>query len=523
MRTGRGSWRGAVLLVGAAFVAWALIPFIALFDELGTSGGVFTGAVGSDAYNQFQYQAWIRDASTHVLSSNLFGMEPAHHDFLHPMYLLSGLLLHTGLDIQWVYLLWRPIALVLLVYAFARYAQRMLPERPWQAIAALVLALFYLTPAFKVSEWLDTYESWGGIDLLIAGRDMSIARVGWGTDHTAIAIALMPLFLLGVESVLREAADGPRRAALSRTALLTAGAGMLSSWLHPAQGGTLFLIAVGVALVSGPLQRRNVALLPIAAASLAPLLYLKILTWTDPSWELAAASSQYPRIPAVPLLLTIAPLAVFSLLGLPRRWPRSDGDRMLLLWPLAAAVIYFVNDQFPVHALGGLSLPLAVLAVRGWARVRERVPVPAVAGAAVVAALTVPGVLNPIEPLKLAIRLGTPLYQLTDREHDAMSYLRDAPDGGVLARPQLSLSVASFTGHPVWAGHGKWTPDSEVRAGEADAFFDGGGDAPAFVRRAGVRYVLADCSASRDLEAALRTVTSDIRRFGCVRVYEVDT
>ena len=42
---------------------------------------------------------------------------------------------------------------------------------------------------------------------------------------------------------------------------------------------------------------------------------------------------------------------------------------------------------YPVHALGGLSLPLAILAVRGWRRLR----LPAVAGAAAVALITVPG------------------------------------------------------------------------------------------------------------------------------------
>lgn len=510
------------LVVVAALAVWSAIPFIALFQARGSAGGVFTGAVGSDAYNQFQYEAWIRDAGNHVLSSNLFGMEPAHHDFLQPMYLLSGLLLHTGLDIQWVYLLWRPVAIVVVVFAVAAYARRWFPDSAPQRIAALVLAVFYFTPALRLATELDKYDAWGGVDLLIGARDMSITRATWGTDHTAIAIALMPVFLLGLERLLARAGEDPRGAIFSRTALLTGGAGMLASWLHPAQGATLLLILIGLAILSPP-WRRHVALLVPAVATLAPLLYLKILTWTDPSWELAAKSAEYPLLPALPLLLTVAPLAVFSLLGL--RLPRSDAERMLLLWPLAAAAVYFVNKQFPPHALGGLSIPLAILAVRGWSRITRPLRLPAVAGVVGLVLLAIAVVQpNPIKQLKLVAQLGQPLYRLTDEQHDAMRFLEDAPDGGVLARPELSMSVPAFTGHPVWAGHGKWTPNSAGRDAESNAFFDGGvrqAEARSFLAGTGVRYVLADCKAHKDLASDLTPVTRAVHRFGCVRVYEV--
>ena len=65
-------------------------------------------------------------------------------------------------------------------------------------------------------------------------------------------------------------------------------------------------------------------------------------------------------------------------------WPMGI---VVLLWIGACVVTYFVNDSFAPHALQGLSLPFAVLAVRAWRRLR----LPAVLGVAGVALITIPG------------------------------------------------------------------------------------------------------------------------------------
>ena len=45
-------------------------------------------------------------------------------------------------------------------------------------------------------------------------------------------------------------------------------------------------------------------------------------------------------------------------------------ERALLLWIAACFITYFANDAFATHAFQGLSFPWAVLAVRGWSRLR---------------------------------------------------------------------------------------------------------------------------------------------------------
>lgn len=398
--------RRVVLGVLAAFAIWSLVPLVPLLEAVNDRGGVLTGTTGSDAYNQFQYLAWMRDAGRHILISNPFGLTPVHHDFLQPMYVVSGLLNRAGLDIRYAYLIWRPVAIVVLVLSFALYTRRLMGESRMAWLAALLLALFYFTPLLTFLGRIGEFEWGGGFDLLIASREVSASRLTWGADHTAISVALMPLFLLSLERVLA------RGRLFGREVALAAALGLFTSWLHPAQGGTLFFIVVGL-MIAGRLQRRYWSLLVPLAAAGAPLLYFKILTWTDAAWEIASQTSAYPHLPLLPLALGIGPLLLFSLLGLPRRFPASERERMLLIWPLAALIVYIVNEQFPPHAFNGLSLPLAILAVRGWSRLR----LPALAGAAALAIAIVPAMTDPIGPLRRAVQYGGPLYLLTDDQY----------------------------------------------------------------------------------------------------------
>ena len=110
----------------AVLVIWALAPLAAAVIHVAAHGGVLTGTNGSDYFDQFQYLAWIRDSGDHLLASNLWVIGPTPHDYLHPMYVISGLLWRLGLSIQLAYLIWTPIALVVLFIGSAAYTRRLL-------------------------------------------------------------------------------------------------------------------------------------------------------------------------------------------------------------------------------------------------------------------------------------------------------------------------------------------------------------------------------------------------------------
>jgi hypothetical protein len=530
--TPRGWWRESLRLTrehALAFaVMWAVafVPLIAIAVHVARHGGVLTGVNGGDYFDQFQYLAWIRDEGSHLLASNLWVTGPTPHDYVQPMYLVSGILWRLGLSLQLAYVLWKPVAVLVLFLGFAVYVRHTVQSGRWARVAALALALFYVTPVLPFDDWLHFLSPGHTYQLVLAVNDPDAVLNLWGLEHTAIAIGLMPVFLIACERLL---ADEPPP---GRLWLVTAAvAGLLVSWLHPWQGAILLGVLGGLFLVRGP-RRRYLRLAIPAAATLAPLIYGLILSRTDASWHaFEVASTRSPSVPVWALFASFAPIAALAVLGLRR--PRGDREWMLLLWILATVAVYVVIPQFPPHALCGISLPLAVLAVAGWRRAVTRLRAPrALAAAAAVAAvllLTVPSLVDHFNGLPdnfantSSGAISRSMYRLTDDQADALRFLdRDPQRGAVLAPWLLSLSVPAFTDRPVYVGHLQWEPRGVLLA--ADTFFASQATVPPGTRRAilaasKARFVLASCDSS-SLGSALAPVARPVARFGCVTVYE---
>ena len=74
------------------------------------NGRVWTGTDGVYIVDQMQYLAWIRDASHHVLSSNLFVLRATPHDYFQPAVVISGAITALGVAPWLSLLLWKPVA-----------------------------------------------------------------------------------------------------------------------------------------------------------------------------------------------------------------------------------------------------------------------------------------------------------------------------------------------------------------------------------------------------------------------------
>jgi hypothetical protein len=501
---------------------WAAEPLAQLLVHVARHGGVLTGAYGQDPYDQLAYLAWIRDAGNHILASNLWSIAPTPHDYLHPMYLVSGLLWRLGASVQVAYLLWSPIGLLVLFLGFAAYVRHQFPDNPRAQAAVLVLALFYETPLLAVAHWTSLLSPGHELQLLFASDDAYSALNLWGFEHTAIAIGLMPVFLIACERLLTTREF--RRGGWSAVAAI---AGALVSWLRPWQGLMLLLI-VGVLFVARPPRRRFLALAVPVAATVLPLLYGVVLARADPSWaSFQAKTMRAGTAPWWALLGSFGPVGVLALVGLGA--PRTDRDWMLLLWPLACAAVYFVIPEDPPHALSGITLPLAVLAVRGWPRLRVPRAIAVPAALAAIAAVTVPAAVYHVQ---------TARQDFTDPTHAALLQLQVLPPdeaaalafiahshrpGGVLAPQFMSMSVPGLTGHPTYNGHVMWQPSANgVLAAQ---FFDPRvSDPTGTVRReilvrSRATYFIAQCGAAAQLPSAIAPLASPVRRFGCVTVY----
>ena len=152
--------------------------------------------------------------------------------------------------------------------------------------------------------------------------------------------------------------------------------GAVASTLHPWQGETMILLVLGAELVRWrdlrlwwqTRQWRRLALPVLTLALIGlPLVYYLLLGHLDLSWNLARAASKH-AFPWTAIALAVAPLGLFALLGYRGR-ADTFLELMLRVWAPAAIFIYFFSatglSATPLHAFDGITIPLAMLAVKG--------------------------------------------------------------------------------------------------------------------------------------------------------------
>jgi hypothetical protein len=506
-------WELAILglLTAVAFAPLAVLLVRAVVED-----STWTGADSRNPADQLQYLAWVRDSREHGLASNRFGFLGGGHVFLHPMFFLSGLLFKLGVDPRLALVLWKPVAVVVVFTGFLAYVRRV-EERPWPRRVALLLGLFAFTPAAAVVRPLDIGGAKGTGDIGHLGAELFAAGRLWGYLPASIAIGLMPLFLLGVERVLDPSRRAPGRGRGWYVAW-TAAAGLAATWLHPWQGEILLAIVAGL-VAWGGLDRRFLALAPVAAATALPLAYYFLLGESEPAWELARERSGdiSGYVPAV-VVLGLAPLAAFALVGAASP-ARDDQERMLRLWPLAAVLVYLVSPSSAYHAFNGLALPLAVLSVRGWLRVGLGRTL-AIAACAV---FLLPAAIHGARVLR--DEPADPPHLLEAGEGDALAALEDSDrPGGVLAAYRLGATVPGLTDRSSWLGHPSWTPDWEARNTTMIRLFNGQltqSEVRSLVADTGAAYVLGDCYTGNDINEELGSLVTSSRRLGCATLYEL--
>ncbi len=499
----------------AALAIWGIGPVLLMVVHAAVSHEQLTGTDGIIGGDQLQYMAWIRDAGSHGLASNLFEPNPTAHVFAQPMFTVSAALWAIGVPLALSYLLWKPVAIVVLLLGLARFSARVFADDRGARWATLVLSLAFFTPLAALAGWADIGSVAHRTSLLVLAGELFPAGELWGYLPSAIAIGLMPVTLLAIVRALdaRTGRDAARPLALAICC------GALISWLHPWQGAILELILVGLAAWGRGRRLSRVA--PLFVAVGLPLVYYLALARFDPAWKLASHNELAPHFSALVLLVGLGPPAVIAAAGV-RRPGEDQLERALLLWVPASLIAYFVLGSYPSHALESLGLPLAVFAVRAWRRLR----LPAAAGAIAIALVTVPGMAY--EARVFRDDADGPLqryYYVNRSESRELAWIADdAPPGAVLARTLFALVIPSQTGRRVWVGHQFWSQDYAQRRELADALFAGGlrpAVSRTFVLLSGVKLVAADCTTGSKLTQILAPIASSIHRFGCATVYVV--
>ena len=275
--------------------------------------------------------------------------------------------------------------------------------------------------------------------------------------------------------------------------------------------------------------------LRMAAATLGlvalPLLYYFALGHLDPVWRMSQAHAKH-TFSSSAVLIAAAPLLAFALLGYRGR-PADFVELLLRAWIPATLIIWVFSASTlgatPLHAVNGLTLPMAMLAVAGVRRAprswTEWIARPRLIACLAIAIATVPAT---VYTMAYAHTYTNPAVGNADWITDSESamrcdYLRaDPTPGGVLSRFYLGEAIPGITGRQDLVGDCLWSePDCGARSVMIDRLLDGrlsSAQARRFVSDTGARFLLIDCGPNVDPRAQLGDLVVATRRFGCATV-----
>jgi hypothetical protein len=480
------------------------------------NGRVWTGTDGSFVTDQMQYLAWIRSASQHGgLVSNMFVLHGTPADYLQPAVAISGGLVALGMAPWLALLLWKPVAVLVLFFGVRAYAHRSVAGAG-QRRAVIALALFYgsITTAS------------GSVGPL---GDLFPGFLAWGYPFGLIALGLALYALVAYDRARRR----------GRVSWIPALLGAVASLLHPWQGEELVMIVLAAELVrqrSDGLRREHVRLAAITLVGTGlPLFYYLLLGKLDPSWSMARDASKH-AYPLLSIVLVLGPILPLALLGYRGR-TTSFWQTSLRLFPVAILLDYLISasgaSATPLHAFQGVTVPLGVLAVQGYARTSwPRVRHARLAILAAIALVTIPAT---AWELRLSSEFMGPAANnanyVNPGERDALRFLAaDRQSGGVLSREYLGVTVPGETGRNTYVGDCLWSEPNCSRRAQLSNELLFGQLAPAaartFVKGTGARFVLTDCkpmslAAAATVSAELTPLSTRVVRFGCADVYEL--
>jgi hypothetical protein len=503
-----------MLAAVAAALVWAVVPIVVVAYHVLRHGGVLTGTdsplPGAD---QLFYMDSIRQSGAHLVIADHFDLVIGNAVFLHPLYLLAGILWRLGVPLQgafWALSLLAAPALALGALALGARCLRGRGERG----AAVAVGMFYLSPLVPLLAWTGAVGAYRRFLLeLPAGESMPAWQL-WGYPHSAVAVGMLALALAGAARIASGEAASARRLAW------IAAAAALASWLHPWQGAIFIAVVVVLAAYGRSWALGRSLAVPVLAA-LVPIAYEEILVHTDAAWRLDSVQNVAGHVPLWILLVALAPLVVPALFGVRALGP-GPWRTVLVTWPVIAILIYLLSSEFPYHALEGISIPLAVLAVAGWRELPRRARLGWV-GVVAVLAVVVPGAALELTTLRDSMQTSAYSYSLTASDHAALTFLeRDATPGGVLARYEIGMAVPAFTGRRTWVGEFTWTPHFVQRVDEAEQLLQGqmaSAQARRFVASIVAHFLLDDCGARADLPRLLGPLIAATAHFGCASVY----
>jgi hypothetical protein len=352
--------------------------------------------------------------------------------------------------------------------------------------------------------------------------------------HFPLTIGLLALLLAQFVRVFRHDGNANWHWPALRTAALASGLTLLYPQSLVPFAGAIVVYLVNLRWKRGALPRAALAHTAALVVPAVPMaLYLVLVLQQIPAFT---EWNRQNQTLSPPLWIMVLGLGLPLLIGIPaviraaRRFDR-DGDRLMLWWLLAIAVLMFAPTNIQRRFGVGLMIPVAffaTLALRDYwlPKLNQRAGRLLVAAALVVMPLsTVLVTFVTVLPLLLGAPEDRPGMVLPAGYPAAMEWLDSQGEARAvaLAAPDVSLWIPGTSGLRVVYGHPFETLNAETKQAQVTAWYGLGPDdaCEALLDAYGVRYVIfgpleqalgaGDCVRERQPAAS----------FGDVRIYVV--
>ena len=390
--------------------------------------------------------------------ANPFVLEPTGTVLVHAGLLLSGAVTALGVDPAIWYLLWKPVAVVVLFVA----AHRVRPAHHQRRVASTCVARRRtLLPGA------------GGDDHRSRSRRRGLRPAPHPRHYNALWTVWALWGLPFTAITIRLATDAPCLRACPdrlRVGPVAAGVALLCAWLQPWQGATLLTILVATELLRrADGERRMHVLVATVVAGKRSLLYYFVLGQVDDSWRLAGEINLGSELPTWMFAAAFAIDSARRLLS--SSVPPGSRTFAVRVWPVAALGQYCVLQigqigTFPLHAIEGLAFPFGTLAVIGVRHAFRDVPaqrrrVVLTIGTVLIVLLLVPSTIWRLGDDRDHVLSGeTPSPFFLRRGERARESLREQPgEGGVLSEIYLGVLVPGGPAATRGSARFSWTPD----------------------------------------------------------------
>jgi len=195
----------------------------------------------------------------------------------------------------------------------------------------------------------------------------------------------------------------------------------------------------------------------------------------DPLLSIWNRQNLTPSPSLVDLLLSLSPILILAIFGIPEVFrTKESGLRLLLVWSLVGLLLLYFPWELQRRFMIGIFIPLCALAASGLNKIAKSTRAFTFLTTLLIVLIIPTNIIVLLASLQGAAKHDDRLY-LTNGEIQAYQWIEinTAPDSIILASPDSGLLIPGYTGRRVIYGHPFETANADDELEQVKSFFEG--------------------------------------------------